>query len=133
MQRETSLQINKDFQAANFSDSLQEDGVRNNPRPSQDSAQSVGSGIQQVLGDASEIVDHVISAVTDQNSIGGGAQAIKNALSNKDKDLQNQDKLGNFEIRSLMSEFNEAQTLALSVLKKKEDTGNAVIQKIGAC
>src|SRR5215469_3596291 len=117
MQRETSRQINKDFHAANFSDSLQEDGV---------SAQSVGSGVQQVLEDASEIVDRVISAVTGQNSIGGRAHAIKNALDNKAKDPQNQDKLGNFEIQSLMSEFNEAHTLASSVLKKKDDTGNAV-------
>jgi hypothetical protein len=30
----------------------------------------------------------------------------------------------------LISEFNEAQTLASSVLKKRDDAGNAVIQKI---
>jgi hypothetical protein len=124
------MQINNNFHASNSPETVSEDGVRNSPRSSQDSAQSVGSGIQQVLHDASEIVDHVISAVTGQNSIGGGAQGIKNALDNRDKDLQNQDKLGSFEIQSLMSEFNEAQTLASSVLKKKDDTGNAVIQKI---
>jgi hypothetical protein len=42
----------------------------------------------------------------------------------------NQDKLGNFEIQALMSDFNQAQTLASSILKKRDDTGNAVIQKI---
>ena len=42
----------------------------------------------------------------------------------------NQDKLGNFQIQRLMSDFNQAQTLASSILKKRDDTGNAVIQKI---
>jgi hypothetical protein len=42
----------------------------------------------------------------------------------------NQDKLGNFQIQTLMSDFNQAQTLASSILKKKDDTENAVIQKI---
>jgi hypothetical protein len=41
-----------------------------------------------------------------------------------------QDKLGNFQIQALMSDFNEAQTLASSILKKRDDAGNAVIQKI---
>jgi hypothetical protein len=40
------------------------------------------------------------------------------------------DKLGNFEIQALMSDFNQAQTLASSVLKKRDDAGNAVIQKM---
>jgi hypothetical protein len=42
----------------------------------------------------------------------------------------NSDKLGNFVIQGLMSDFNQAQTLASSILKKKDDTDNAVIQKI---
>ena len=37
---------------------------------------------------------------------------------------------GNFEIQRLMSAFNQAETLASSVLKKRDDTANAVIQKI---
>jgi hypothetical protein len=56
--------------------------------------------------------------------------AIKTAFQNYDQDLQSQDKMGNFEVQSLMSDFNEAQTLASSVLKKKDDTGNAIIGKI---
>jgi hypothetical protein len=55
---------------------------------------------------------------------------IKQRFSNYDQDLQSQDKMGNFEVQSLMSDFNEAQTLASSVLKKKDDTGNATIGKI---
>jgi len=44
--------------------------------------------------------------------------------------LQNQDRLGNFEIQSLMSQYNQAQTLASSVQKKLNDTANGVIGKI---
>jgi hypothetical protein len=46
------------------------------------------------------------------------------------KGLQGQDKLGNFEIQRLMSDFNQAETLASSVLKKRDDAANAVIGKI---
>lgn len=38
--------------------------------------------------------------------------------------------LASFAIQNLMSQYNEAQTLASSVLKKKDDTANAVIGKI---
>jgi hypothetical protein len=47
-----------------------------------------------------------------------------------DKDLQSQDKLGNFEIQDLMSTYNQAETLASSVAKKVNDTNAAVIGKI---
>jgi len=46
------------------------------------------------------------------------------------KSLENQDKLGNFEIQRLMSSFNQAETLASSVLKKLSDTNSGVIGKI---
>jgi predicted nucleic acid-binding Zn-ribbon protein len=46
------------------------------------------------------------------------------------KDLEAQDKMGNFEIQDLMSRFNQAETLASNVLKKRDDTANAVIGKI---
>ena len=57
---------------------------------------------------------------------------IKHAQSFDDKlkDLEAQDKLGNFEIQDLINEFNQAETLASSVLKKRDDTANAIIQKI---
>ena len=41
-----------------------------------------------------------------------------------------EDRLGNFEIQDLMSRFNQAETLASSVQKKRDDTANAVIGKI---
>jgi len=46
------------------------------------------------------------------------------------KELEGQDKLGNFEIQDLMSQFNEAETLASSILKKRDDTACAILQKI---
>ena len=47
------------------------------------------------------------------------------------KDLEAEDRLGNFEIQDLMSRFNQAETMASSVQKKQDDTANAVIGKIG--
>ena len=38
--------------------------------------------------------------------------------------------LGNFEIQSLMSAFNQAETLASSVQKKRDDTASSTIGKI---
>ena len=64
--------------------------------------------------------------------IGGhnSPDVIRNQLDGKSKDLQSQDKLGNFEIQTLMSDYNEAQTLSSSVQKKKDDTEKSVIQKL---
>ncbi|MCC7383655.1 MAG: hypothetical protein IT384_17575 [Deltaproteobacteria bacterium] len=58
------------------------------------------------------------------------ADAIKNRFQDAIKDLEAQDKLGNFEIQDLMSTYNQAETLASSVLKKRDDTSNAVIGKV---
>jgi len=43
----------------------------------------------------------------------------------------NGDKLGNFEIQRLMSQYNQSEQLASSVQKKQDDTANAVISKVG--
>lgn len=37
---------------------------------------------------------------------------------------------GSFEIQNLMARYNQSETLASSVQKKKDDTGNAVIGKV---
>lgn len=58
------------------------------------------------------------------------ADAVKQQFDDAIKDLEAQDKLGNFEIQDLMSTFNQAQTLASNVQKKRDDTENAVIGKI---
>ena len=59
-----------------------------------------------------------------------GLGQIKATLDGAAKDLQSQDKMGNFEIQRLMSDFNEAETLASSVLKKKDDATNSIIGKL---
>lgn len=41
------------------------------------------------------------------------------------------DKLGNFEIQRLMSQYNQSEQLSSSVQKKMDDTANAVIGKVG--
>ncbi|MFN0169734.1 MAG: hypothetical protein ACKV22_25205 [Bryobacteraceae bacterium] len=51
-------------------------------------------------------------------------------LDSKMKDLEARDKMGNFEIQRLMSQYNQAETLASSVRKKTDDTTNAVVGKI---
>jgi hypothetical protein len=71
-------------------------------------------------------VDESRELVADElNAVSGGR-----GLLTAEKDLQNEDKLGNFEIQRLMSSFNQAETLASSVLKKLSDTNSGVIGKI---
>jgi predicted nucleic acid-binding Zn-ribbon protein len=50
-------------------------------------------------------------------------------LSAKLKDLEAEDELDNFEIQDLMSQFNQAETLASNILKKRDDTANSIIGK----
>lgn len=46
------------------------------------------------------------------------------------EDLEAADDMGNFEIQDLMSNYNQAETLASSVQKKLDDASNAVISKV---
>ena len=57
--------------------------------------------------------------------------ALRDKLNAALKDLEAQDKLGNFEIQRLMSQYNQSEQLASSVLKKKDDTSSSVIGKVG--
>jgi hypothetical protein len=58
------------------------------------------------------------------------AEALKKKFEDMTKDLESKDKMDNFEIQSLMSDYNQAETLASSVQKKADDTNNSVIGKI---
>lgn len=62
------------------------------------------------------------SSATNSNTSSG----MKKQIVGSGKDVESQDKMGNFEIQSLMSEFNQAETLASSVQKKMNDTSNSV-------
>ena len=44
--------------------------------------------------------------------------------------LRSNDALGNFSMQTLMSDCNQAETLASSVLKKRDDTQSSIIGKI---
>jgi hypothetical protein len=65
-------------------------------------------------------------------SNGGQSQTdeLRKKFEDAMKDLESQDKLGNFEIQRLMSDYNEAQALASSVKRKADDTNSSVIGKI---
>lgn len=52
---------------------------------------------------------------------------LKNQLAEANK---SEDKLGNFEIQDLMSQYNQAEALASNISKKRDDTSNSVIGKI---
>ncbi len=47
-----------------------------------------------------------------------------------ERKVETEDKLGNFELQELMSQYNQAESLASSIKKKSDDTASAVIQKI---
>ena len=55
---------------------------------------------------------------------------LKKQLQAATKDLESQDRMGNFEIQNLMSEFNQAETLSSSVMKKLEASKNTVMNKL---
>ncbi len=46
------------------------------------------------------------------------------------KDLESQDKMGNFEIQQLISDSNQAETLAKNIAEKAACVADSIIQKI---
>lgn len=56
---------------------------------------------------------------------------LKSKIEGTLKDLETEDRLGNFEIQDLMSRYNQSEQLASSVQKKKDDTASAIIGKVG--
>jgi hypothetical protein len=56
---------------------------------------------------------------------------VNQSLEMTSKNLETQDRMGNFEIQRLMSAFNQAETLASNVQKKADDTVSGQSQKIG--
>ncbi len=96
-------------------------------------AQEIRNMLQQAelqYSDVSFRGDGKLGTEGDQKANQDMADAIKNRFQDAIKDLEAEDKLGNFEIQDLMSTYNQAETLASSVLKKRDDTSNAVIGKV---
>lgn len=123
------MKINSELRA-NLSEPLVAECVKDKNHACQKSAQHPESELHRALEQAGKLFDHVISAVTGGAANSQDLQQVKDQIDGKSKDLQSQDKLGNFEIQSLMSDFNEAQTLTSSILKRKDDTANPTIGKI---
>ena len=76
-------------------------------------------------GEAGDISD------TNQKHNADEIDRMRKDLEGAMKDLEAMDRLGNFEIQDLMSQYNQAETLASSVLKKRDDTAGALINKVG--
>lgn len=90
------------------------------------------STLNQAIDQAVHLFDHVISAMkgSDSGAASKDIQNAKDALGDKAKELQSDDKLGNFEIQSLMSNYNETQKTISNVLKKEEDTASSITQNL---
>lgn len=57
-------------------------------------------------------------------------EKLKVKLEQELKDLETQERLANFEIQRLMSQYNQAEQAASRIYKKKQDTESGVIRKI---
>jgi hypothetical protein len=77
-----------------------------------------------------ELSEQAAALIAGDEVTGHGITPFATLFSPPGVGLQSQDKLGNFQVQSLMSNYNEAQTLASSVMKHQNDTNNAVIGKI---
>jgi hypothetical protein len=58
------------------------------------------------------------------------SEKLKEKLEQELKDLEAQERLANFEIQRLMSQYNQAEQTASSILKKKREVDSNVIRKI---
>jgi hypothetical protein len=65
--------------------------------------------------------------------VAAAAGELAKALVERRRTLEDssEDRMGNFEIQSLMSDYNQAETLSSNVQKKRACTLNQIIQKIG--
>ncbi|HYE18206.1 MAG TPA: hypothetical protein VEA69_07165 [Tepidisphaeraceae bacterium] len=59
------------------------------------------------------------------------ADGVRARLGGRSKQLEGNDRIGNFAIQQLMSAFNQAETLSSNVQKKMDDTTSGQQQKIG--
>ena len=88
--------------------------------------------LQRALDQAVQGFDHVINAVMGTPKPGGSTnvERVNNSLDGKDKDLQNDDKMSNFDIQSLLSDRTEAQTTISNLEKKADDSGKGVVKNL---
>jgi hypothetical protein len=77
-----------------------------------------------------EINSFYADYIKKQQAAESAADALRKKLQQAMKQLESSDRMGNFEIQRLMSEFNQAETLSSQLQKKREDAKNAVVSKI---
>lgn len=125
-----------DLAAQWHSDSLAERGIIIVSGKDAQKPRSLGAQISLAIG-AHDLPKHNSLAERGIIIVGGAPvandralESIKSKFNNSMKDMESQDKLGNVEINMIMSNYNDNETLANSVLKKRDDTANSIINKI---
>ena len=88
------------------------------------------TSLKRAIADT-DALEAALEPVENADAAKEAVAALQAKLNEALKDLEAEDKLGNFEIQDLMSTFNQAETLASSVQKKKDDTESSVISKVG--
>jgi hypothetical protein len=88
--------------------------------------------IQRLMSDFNEATTTASNNLTHTGDASHSdlVSAMQSAFDNAGQDLQNQDKMGNFEIQTLMSDYNEASSMASSVLQHQQSTTNSIIGNI---
>ena len=84
----------------------------------------------QTIKMKNEISAYYTEYLRKQAAAESAANDLRKKLDNAMKQLEAQDKMGNFEIQRLMSQYNQAETLSSQVHKKIADTKNAVVSKL---
>jgi len=95
-------------------------------------AQTHESTLNQAIDQAVHLFDHVISAMKGPGPASGwnDIQKTKDGLGDKAKDLQSEDKLGNFEIQELMSNSSKSEATISKIVENEADTANNLIQNM---
>ena len=124
------MRINHEVHAQNSAEVHDTHAAQDSKASARSLPGNLQSSLSEALEEAGKAFEHVVSAVFGQNqpSQPTNVQTIKNKLDDMDKGLQSQDKLGNTQIQTLMSNYNEANTTASNVAKKNDDATDALLK-----
>lgn len=96
------------------------------------SSSSSSSGLAGQVAELENEVDDLQDFALDSTGDVSALETMSKRFENTTKDLEAQDRLGNFEIQQLMSRMSSSETLASNVQKKINDSAEAIIGKIAA-
>jgi hypothetical protein len=103
---------------------------------------TIALGMTSGVASAADGINYLI-AVTQMKAANANDEALKGAeqqrglvkqqqqLRDHQKSLESQDRMGNFEIQRLMSQYNQSEQRRSNVQKKHDDTSNAAAKKFG--